>query len=85
MFTGIIEDKGKVLRVEYRGQEKRLTVELPLYLTEVQLGDSININGVCLTIVQNREDHSTRPVPRDSSKDCIGELKEGIRSIWKEP
>jgi riboflavin synthase alpha subunit len=46
MFTGIIEDKGKVLRVEYRGQEKRLTVELPLYLTEVQLGDSININGV---------------------------------------
>jgi riboflavin synthase alpha subunit len=29
MFTGIIEDKGKVLRVEYRGLEKRLTLEMP--------------------------------------------------------
>ena len=35
MFTGIIEDRGKVLRVEYRGQEKRLTIGLPPHLTAV--------------------------------------------------
>ena len=54
MFTGIIEEKGKVLRVEYRGQEKRLTLEVPFDLTGMQLGDSININGVCLTVVEKK-------------------------------
>ena len=80
MFTGIIEDKGKVLRIEYRGQEKRLTVELPPHLTEVQLGDSININGVCLTIVRKQK----RAIELDLSqetlqKTVLGELKEGIQ------
>lgn len=54
MFTGIIEDKGKVIRVEYRGQAKRLTLEMPRDLTEIQRGDSININGVCLTVVEQK-------------------------------
>jgi len=80
MFTGIIEDKGKVLKIEYRGQEKRLTVELPPHLTEVQLGDSININGVCLTIVRKQK----RAIELDLSqetlqKTVLGELKEGIQ------
>jgi riboflavin synthase len=78
MFTGIIEDKGKILKVEYRGQEKRLILELPPYLTEVQLGDSININGVCLTVIKKKE----RAVEFDLSqetleKTVLGELKEG--------
>ena len=55
MFTGIIEDTGTVSRIETRGQEKRLILELPRHLTEVQLGDSINVNGVCLTVVQKNE------------------------------
>jgi len=78
MFTGIIEDKGKVLRIESHGQEKKLTIELPLHLTEVQLGDSININGVCLTIVRIQ----SRAIELDLSqetlqKTVLGELKEG--------
>jgi len=78
MFTGIIEDKGKVIRLEHRGQEKKLTLELPINLTEVQLGDSININGVCLTIVEKRG----RTIVLDLSsetlqKTVLGELKEG--------
>jgi len=52
MFTGIVEGKGKILKVEYRGEARRLTIEFPAYLTDVQLGDSISINGVCLTIVE---------------------------------
>ncbi len=51
MFTGIIEGKGKVVRVEYRAEQKRLTLEVPAHLTDVQLGDSINVSGACLTIV----------------------------------
>jgi len=54
MFTGIVEDQGKVLKVELRGQEKRLTIELPAELTEIQVSDSINVNGACLTVVEKR-------------------------------
>ena len=54
MFTGIVESKGKVLRAEYRGHGKRLALELPADLTDVQLGDSININGSCLTVVEKK-------------------------------
>jgi riboflavin synthase len=78
MFTGIIEDRGKVLRVEYRGQEKRLTIGLPPYLTEVQLGDSINVNGVCLTVVGNREQAIELDLSQETlARTVLGELKEG--------
>jgi riboflavin synthase len=78
MFTGIIEDKGKVIRLEHRGQEKKLTLELPINLTEVQLGDSININGVCLTIVEKRGQTIVLDLSSETlQKTVLGELKEG--------
>jgi riboflavin synthase len=78
MFTGIIEEKGEVLRIAYRRQEKRLTIILPSYLTEVQLGDSININGVCLTVVQKREQEIGLDLSQETlQKTVLGELKKG--------
>jgi len=78
MFTGIIEDKGKVLRIEYRGQEMRLTIELPPHLTELQLGDSININGVCLTVVNKKEQAIELDLSQETlQKSILGEVKEG--------
>lgn len=80
MFTGIIEGKGKVKRVEIRGQEKRMILELPFDLTEVQLGDSINLNGACLTVAQNEGglvgvDLSAETLHRTT----FGKVKEGDR------
>lgn len=78
MFTGIIEDKGKVSRIEHRGQEKRLILELPPHLTELQLSDSININGVCLTVVQKNEQGIELDLSLETlQKTVLGELKEG--------
>jgi riboflavin synthase len=78
MFTGIIEEKGKVWRVESRGQEKKLTIELPAYLTEVQLGDSININGVCLTVVQKKEQRIELEMSQETlQKTILRELRAG--------
>lgn len=78
MFTGIVEGKGKILRVEYRGQAKRLTIELPFHLTEVQLGDSISINGVCLTIVEKEGQAISFDLSGETiEKTLLGELKEG--------
>jgi riboflavin synthase len=78
MFTGIIENTGKVSRIEHRGQEKRLTLELPPHLTELQLGDSININGVCLTVVQKNEQRIELDLSLETlQKTALRELKEG--------
>jgi riboflavin synthase len=78
MFTGIIEDKGRVLRVESRGQGKRLTLSIPLGLTDMQLGDSINVNGACLTVVEKNNqgigvDLSTETL----QKTTLTDLEEG--------
>jgi riboflavin synthase len=78
MFTGIIEDKGRVLKVEYRGQEKRLTIGLPPHLTEVQLGDSINLNGVCLTVARKGQQSIELDLSRETlQRSALGELKQG--------
>lgn len=57
MFTGIISGVGRITRVEALGDDashgKRLTVDAPAgYLDDVQLGDSIAINGACMTVTQ---------------------------------
>ena len=78
MFTGIIEDKGKVSRIERRGEETRLVLELPPDLTEVQLGDSINVNGVCLTVTQKNEQRVELDLSLETlQKTALTELKAG--------
>jgi riboflavin synthase len=78
MFTGIIEDRGKVIRVEYQGQEKRVTIGLPPHLTEVQLGDSINVNGVCLTVAKIKGQAVELDLSQETlQRTVLGELKEG--------
>lgn len=84
MFTGIIEDKGKVIRMEHRGQEKKLTLELQINLTEVQPGDSININGVCLTVVEKRGQTIGLDLSSETlQKTVLGELKEGDQANFE--
>ena len=53
MFTGIIEGVGRLATSERRGGDVRLTVEVgTLPFQAVQLGESIAVNGVCLTVVE---------------------------------
>lgn len=80
MFTGIIEDKGRVLRAESRGQGKRLTITVSPGLTDIQLGDSINVNGACLTVVRKEGqgievDVSTETLQRTN----LADVREGER------
>jgi len=78
MFTGIIEDKGKVLRMEYRGLEKRLTLEMPKDLTGLHQGDSINVNGVCLTVVELQGRQIVLDLSQETlQKTVLSELREG--------
>lgn len=53
MFTGIIEAVGKIARMEPKGGDMRLRIQTgKLGLADVKLGDSIAVNGVCLTVVE---------------------------------
>lgn len=51
MFTGIIEELGRITRVERTADAARLTVHGPLAVEGVKHGDSIAVSGVCLTVV----------------------------------
>lgn len=52
MFTGLIEDVGKVAAIGRIGDGARLQVSTGLLLDEIRLGDSVAVNGVCLTVVK---------------------------------
>jgi riboflavin synthase len=49
MFTGIVEEVGRVTRIEQRGGNRRITVAAANVTNELQTGDSIAVSGVCLT------------------------------------
>jgi len=67
MFTGIIQAIGTLTRIESRGGDARLTVATgKLPLADTRLGDSIAVNGVCLTAVELGADHFRADVSRET-------------------
>ena len=74
MFTGIVEELGTVHAVLDQGDAVRLTVRAEVVLGDVRLGDSIAVNGCCLTVVnwppRCREDRWTCGLPTSCSRPC---------------
>ena len=67
MFTGIIQAIGNLTRIEPRGGDARLTVATgKLPLADTRLGDSIAVNGVCLTAVELGAGHFRADVSRET-------------------
>jgi riboflavin synthase len=56
MFTGIIEELGRVREIEKRGEGARLVVEARTVTSGTHEGDSIAVNGICLTAIDVRPD-----------------------------
>ena len=81
MFTGIIQAIGEVQRLEPRGGDLRLHLHTgKLDLTGVQLGDSIAVNGVCLTAIDLPGNGFAADVSRETlSLTSLGGLKAGSR------
>jgi riboflavin synthase len=52
MFTGIIEDRGVIVDVKREGSSCKLTLTTSLDTSEIKLGDSISVNGVCITVTK---------------------------------
>lgn len=59
MFTGIIEHLGKVKSFEKDDQNAKLIIESEGFFSDVKPGDSVAVNGTCLTVVTHNEDEAT--------------------------
>jgi riboflavin synthase len=66
MFTGIVEELGTVSQVDDLGDSIRLTVEAHTVLDDVHLGDSIAVNGCCLTVVSTNGSTWTADVMQET-------------------
>ena len=81
MFTGIIEAIGSVAKLQQLGSDWRLTIDTgKLDLSDVVLGDSIAVNGCCLTVVELKENIFSADVSNESMRcTALGEFKDGTR------
>ncbi|MGC9457052.1 MAG: riboflavin synthase [Halothiobacillaceae bacterium] len=81
MFTGIIEAIGEIAALTPRGGDRRLSVHTGgLDLQDVALGDSIAVNGVCLTVVELGDHRFSADVSRESlDRTTLGDLASGSR------
>ncbi|MER6945730.1 riboflavin synthase [Nonomuraea sp. NPDC000554] len=78
MFTGIIEEKGEVIAVRPDGDSARLSVRGKVVTSDAGHGDSIAVNGVCLTVVDVEDDVFTVDVIKESlDRSSLGALSEG--------
>jgi riboflavin synthase len=80
MFTGIIEELGTVEAVEPQSDAVRLTVRAETVLEDARLGDSISVNGCCLTVAERTDTTWTADVMAESlAKTGLGSLGAGDR------
>jgi riboflavin synthase len=78
MFTGIIEELGHVRSVEQRGDNARVLIEARLVTEDIHEGDSIAVNGVCLTALNVEKDSFAADVSRETlDRSTLGRLLPG--------
>ncbi len=78
MFTGIVEELGTIEAIEDLGDSVRLTVRADVVLEDVSLGDSISVNGCCLTVV------STGSTNKDGSTTKVGSTSTWTADVMQE-
>jgi riboflavin synthase len=78
MFTGIIEELGKVRSVEQRGENARIIIDAQIVIEGTNHGDSIAVNGVCLTALDIEHNSFAADVSMETlTRSTLGSLKAG--------
>jgi riboflavin synthase len=86
VFTGIVEELGEVVGIERTGDSARLTVRGPLVTSDAASGDSIAINGVCLTVTQTADGVFSADVMGETlSRSSLGALTPGTAVNLERP
>ena len=77
MFTGIVEELAQVKKIKTKKQGIRYTISANTVLDDLEIGDSICINGVCLTVTKRQKDMFSMDIIEETlDKSNLGELKE---------
>lgn len=80
MFTGIVEAEGVIAAVTRRGAGLALEIASPLPLAEVRIGDSIAVDGACLTVESRAADRFVATAARETvERTTLGEARAGRR------
>src|SRR5438445_2022117 len=80
MFTGIVEELGTVRAITPVATGASLTIAATTVLEDTQIGDSISVNGCCLTVVTLNDGYYAVDVVEETLKmTCLGSLKVGDR------
>ena len=78
MFTGIIEELGSVRSIEERGENARIVISANVVTEGTNHGDSISVNGVCLTALDIQPDSFAADVSRETLlRSTLGRLRPG--------
>jgi riboflavin synthase len=80
MFTGVVEELGTVAGVQDQGDALRITIHAPHVLADAGLGDSISVNGCCLTVAEKDGDTWTADVMQETlDKTSLAGVEPGDR------
>ena len=80
MFTGIIEEVGRVARIERRGENRRATIEAETTPKALRTGDSVSVGGVCLTALDVKPNSfSADLAPETWERTSFSRMHEGAR------
>jgi len=83
MFTGIIEGLGTIAAIQASGKGRRLTVTADFDLLHSRVGDSIAVNGACLTAVEIGSRRFVADVsPETLDRTTFGKVRMARGSIW---
>ncbi|MEU3401763.1 riboflavin synthase [Streptomyces filamentosus] len=86
MFTGIVEELGEVVAVEQLEDASRFRLRGPLVTEGARHGDSIAVNGVCLTVVESGDGEFTADVMAETlGRSSLGALEPGSRVNLERP
>ncbi|SEP73375.1 riboflavin synthase alpha chain [Lachnospiraceae bacterium RM5] len=80
MFTGIIEELGKINDITFNGTDNIIDIKCMEVLTDTRIGDSIAVNGVCLTVTsmsKERDRFTADVMPETFRSSSLAELKKG--------
>ena len=79
MFTGIVEEIGTIKKVTTQQAVVNLTIDCRTILSDMHIGDSISVNGVCLTVIQfDERSFSVQVIKGTENKTYLNQLNQKI-------
>lgn len=86
MFTGIVEELGQVEKLETLTDAVRISIAGPLVVSDAKIGDSISVNGVCLTVTEKTPSSFSADVMQETlNRSTLGKLSEGSKVNLERP